>query len=181
MEQFREDLEPKKNASQQCRRKPGIYHWFAIQDNITYFAEFDQPKIFYADNAKLLRARYDTIGAFRENTLYIVPTDDLSLLAILHSRAFEQYARQEFQCLAGSWHGARRRFIAQFMEKFPIASTTPKQKSPISQRVQTIHANPSSPDIPRLEADIDTGIRPLRPDRHRTGIGGCRPHQVVRS
>ena len=89
MEQFREDLEPKKNASQQCGRKPGTYHWFAIQDKITYFAEFDQPKIFYADNAKLLRASYDTFGAFRGNTLYIVPTDDLSLLAILHSRPFE--------------------------------------------------------------------------------------------
>ena len=41
------------------------------------------------------------------------------------------------------------------MEKFPIASTTPKQKSPITQRVQTILADPSSPDVPRLEAEID--------------------------
>ena len=155
MEQFREDLEPKKNASQQRGRKPGTYHWFEIQDNITYFAEFDQPKIVYADIAKLLRGSYDTSGAFRGNTLYIAPTNDLSLLAILHSRLFEWYARQEFQCLGDSSHGGRLRFIAQFMEKFPIASTTPKQKSPITQRVQTIHANPSSPDIPRLEAEID--------------------------
>ncbi len=155
LEQFREDLEPKKNANQQRGRKPRTYHWFEIQDNIAYFAEFDQPKIVYADIAKLLRASYDTSGAFCGNTCYILPTDDLSLLAILHSRLFDWYARQEFQCLGDPWHGGRLRFIAQFMEKFPIASTTPKQKSPITQRVQTILADPSSPDVPRLEAEID--------------------------
>lgn len=155
LEQFREDLEPKKNASQQRGRKPGTYHWFEIQDNIAYFAEFDQPKIVYADIAKLLRASYDTSGAFCGNTLYILPTNDLSLLAILHSRLFDWYARQEFQSLGDPWHGGRLRFIAQFMEKFPIASTTPEQKSPITQRVQTILADPSSPDMPRLEAEID--------------------------
>lgn len=36
-----------------------------------------------------------------------------------------------------------------------LAHSTPKQKSPITQRVQTILANPSSPDVPRLKAEID--------------------------
>jgi hypothetical protein len=40
------------------------------------------------------------------------------------------------------------------MAQLPIPSATVAQKAPIIERVQTILANPDSPDVPRLEAEI---------------------------
>ena len=37
----------------------------------------------------------------------------------------------------------------------PSSAPLPPKNHPITQRVQTILADPSSPDVPRLEAEID--------------------------
>jgi hypothetical protein len=44
---------------------------------------------------------------------------------------------------------------AIFMQRFPVVSATDKQKALIIERVQTIFANSDSPDVPRLEAEIN--------------------------
>ena len=41
------------------------------------------------------------------------------------------------------------------MEDLPVSPATDKQKEPIIDRVQNILANPDSPDVPRLEAEIN--------------------------
>jgi hypothetical protein len=153
--QFKKNLEPKKSDGQKQGRKPGSYQWYEIQDNIAYYEEFEQAKIIYADIAKLMRASYDTTGAFCANTCYILPTEDLSIMGILHSTLFDWYARQNFQALGDPWKGGRLRFIAQYMEIFPIPSATDIQKAPIIERVQKILADPDSPAVPHLESEID--------------------------
>ncbi|MEO6563389.1 MAG: Fic family protein [Nitrosospira sp.] len=149
----RQRTDKKKQQGLYNRDDQGKY-WWELR-SCAYYTEFERPKIVYADIAKLFRASYDTSGAFCGNTCYILPADDSSLLAILHSRLFDWYARQEFQCLGDPWHGGRLRFIAQYMERFPIVTMTSHQKTPIIQRVQTILANPTSRDVPRLETEID--------------------------
>ncbi|MEN8216616.1 MAG: TaqI-like C-terminal specificity domain-containing protein [Pseudomonadota bacterium] len=151
LEQFREDLEPKISSKQKKGRKPGSYKWFEIQDNIAYYAEFERAKIIYPDIATLMRGCYDTIGAFCANTLYILPTEDLYILAILHSSLFDWYARYEFQSLGDPWAGGRLRFFTQYMEKVPIFPATDTQKVPIIERVNTILTDPTAPDVRRLE------------------------------
>lgn len=47
------------------------------------------------------------------------------------------------------------RFIAQYMEQVPIPFATATQKAPIIECVQKILADPDSPAVPRLEAEID--------------------------
>ncbi|MFC2146678.1 TaqI-like C-terminal specificity domain-containing protein [Acidobacteriota bacterium] len=155
LEKFREDLEPKKSESDQKGRKPGSYKWYEIQDNIAYYEEFERPKIIYADIAKLMRASYDNSGVFCANTLYIIPTDDFSLIGILHSCLFDWYSRQNFQALGDPWKGGRLRFIAQYMEKVPIPLLTDEQKAPIIKIVKQILADPMGQDVGRLEAEID--------------------------
>ncbi len=155
LELFRKNLEPKKSEKQKHGRKPGAYKWYEIQDNIAYYQEFEQPKIVYADIAKLLRASYDTSGAFCANTLYILPTNDLAILGFLHSRLFDWYARYNFQALGDALEGGRLRFIAQYMELVPFPVASDSQKVPIIKRVSNILANPDSPDVPRLEAEIN--------------------------
>jgi len=47
------------------------------------------------------------------------------------------------------------RFIAQYMEQLPIPNASTKERTPITQRVKTILADPESPDVHRLEVEID--------------------------
>ncbi|MCP5102461.1 MAG: class I SAM-dependent DNA methyltransferase, partial [bacterium] len=161
LEQFREDLEPRKSSKDKRGRKPGSYKWYEIQDNIAYYEEFEKPKIIYADIAKLMRASYDTAGAFCANTLYIIPTDNLSLLGILHSRLFDWYIRQNFQSFGDPWKGGRIRFFTQYMEKVPIPLLTDEQKAPIVKRVKQILADPAGPEVEHLEAEIDRMVYEL--------------------
>lgn len=42
-----------------------------------------------------------------------------------------------------------------YMEQLPIPSATHKQKTPIIERVEKILADPDSPEVPLLEAEID--------------------------
>ncbi len=161
LEQFRKDLEPKKSDKDKRGRKPGPYKWFEIQDNIAYFEEFEKPKIIYADIAKLLRASYNTSGALCANTLYFIPTEDLSLLGILHSKLFDWYARYNFQPFGDPWEDGRLRFFSQYMEQVPIPTATAVQKAPIIERVWKILADPDSPAVPRLETEIDNLVYTL--------------------
>ena len=128
--------------------------WWELRSCV-YWEEFEKPKIIYADIAKLLRASYDTSGAFCANTLYFVPTEDLSLLGILHSNLFDWYARYKFQPFGDPWEDGRLRFFSQYMEQVPIPTVSAAQKAPIIERVQKILADPDSPAVPRLEAEID--------------------------
>lgn len=93
--------------------------WWELR-SCKYYEQFDEPKIIYADIAKFMRASYDASGIYCANTLYIIPTDDLSLLAIIYSRVFDWYSRHSFLCLGDPWKGGRLRFIAQYMEKVSI-------------------------------------------------------------
>jgi hypothetical protein len=160
----REQLEPQpknwkpKGAEKWPGRKAGPYKWFEIQDNIAYFAEFDQPKIVYPDIAKLMRACYDTRGCLGSNTIYFIPTADKRIFAILNSRLFDWYARNQFQSLGDPWKGGRLRFFSQYMEKVPIPTATPAQQTEIEKRVEKILAqkkeNPEV-DVSALESEID--------------------------
>jgi len=90
-----------------------------------------------------------------------MPTSDLSLFGILHSKLFDWYARQNFQVFGDVHEGGRLRFIAQYMEQVPIPTATDKQKIPIIERVEKILADPASPEVPRLEAEIDQMVYAL--------------------
>lgn len=155
LEQFREDLEPKRNDNQKRGRKPGTYQWFEIQDNIAYFAEFEQPKIVYPEIAKRMRALFDETNFYHNNKCFLIPGGDKYLMAVLNSALMDYFFRQSFVGLGDLFAGGRLEFRSIFMENVPVFVAKDNQKSPITQRVQTILADPSSPDIPRLEAEID--------------------------
>jgi len=76
-------------------------------------------------------------------------------LGIFHSRLFDWYSRQNFQALGDPWKGGRIRFFTQYMEMVPIPLLRDEQKAPIVKRVKQIHADPTGPEVGRLEAEID--------------------------
>ena len=157
LEQFREDLEPKKSSKQKRGRKPGSYNWFDIQDNIAYFKEFERPKIMYAEIATAGKFLIDIEGYYSDTTSYIMANDSQYLLGVLNSKLFTYM----FSKTSSEIRGGFFRWKRQYMEQLSIFSATDKQKYPIIDRVKKIIANPDTPNIPRLEKEIDKLIYDL--------------------
>ena len=151
LEKFREDLEPKKSDKQTQGRKPGSYKWFEIQDNIAYYKEFERPKISWCHFATSPIFSYDSEKFFSNDKAYILPTDDLCLLAVLNSAVTAFIISKLSPPVRGGFHEMRIIFI----EQLPIAAASAAQKTAIIKLVETILSAPDSPDVPRLEAEID--------------------------
>ena len=120
-----------------------------------YYDELRKPKIIYPDTAKSLYVCYDKTGIVNLNSTWLIPTEDLSLLAILSSKVFDWYARHKFQSLDDPWASGRLNFKRIYMEKVPIADRTPTQKAELSRLVEQILADPESDEVPALEKEID--------------------------
>ena len=155
LNQYRRELEPKKNRSQTYGRKMGHYKWYEIQDVTAYYSEFAKPKIIYSQTSKSLYACYDTVNTFGLNSTYFISSNDLSLLAILNSRLFDWYARHKFQSLNDPWDGGRLQFKKVDMKHVPIANRTAAQKAALSRFVERILADPQSNGVRDIERKID--------------------------
>ncbi len=150
-------LQYKARLSNRNRAETGIrYEWYALQRCAnTYLPEFEKPKILYRRIAQSLDAIYDTIGTYGLDTTFFIPTDDLSLLAILNSRLFDWYARHKVLPLNDPWAGGGLQFFSQYMEKVPIADRTAAQKAELSRLVEQILADPESDTVREIERKID--------------------------
>ena len=137
----------------------GKFYWELR--SCAYYNEFEKPKIIYPHIAKSLYIYYDTAKIFGVNTIYFMPTSDLSLLAILGSRLFDWYARHKFQTLQDPWSGGSLLFKKVNMEKVPIADRTPAQKAELSRLVEQILAAPESDTVRDMEREIDAVVYQL--------------------
>lgn len=124
--------------------------WWELR-SCAYYEEFEKYKIVYPDIAQAPEFTYDTSQAFLGNTAYIIPTDETWLLGLLNSKLMWWF----YLNLSSIIRGGFVRFIAQYMEQLPIPPATSVQQSPIISLVQEILADPDSPAVPRLEAEID--------------------------
>lgn len=120
LNQWKEDLTPKKDKSVKRGRKPGKYAWYEIQDDVAYYEAFDAPKIIFPDICKTPRFTLDQSGVYLANTAYCLGSGDLYLLGILNSRLFWfaiSHISIPFGVRAGEY---RYRLIYQYMEQVPI-------------------------------------------------------------
>ncbi len=152
LEQFREDLEPKKSDKDKRGRKPGPYKWFEIQDNIAYFEEFEKPKILWPGiSADPTVFSLDNDGYFGNDNNQLVISGDQCLLAVLNSKLMNFVLKQICDKVQGGFY--RLKII--YIEQLPIPTATDTQQTPIIERVRQILADPDGPEVPRLEAEID--------------------------
>lgn len=136
LQQWQDDLTPRKTSEESRGRKPGSYKWYEIQDDIAYFAEFDKPKIVFPDIAKESRFTFDTNGIYFSNTIYFIPVDDLYLLGLLNSNILWQYYRERMTVMGDANKGGRLRFFRQFVEQIPIPSASSAERNIIAALVQ---------------------------------------------
>jgi len=88
--QFKDQLMPKPKDWPEHEewkgRKPGPYEWYEIQDATSYYAEFEKPKIMYQVFQGEPTFAFDTSGMYANNAIWIIPTANKVLLAILNSK-----------------------------------------------------------------------------------------------
>ncbi len=141
--QFRAQLEPRpldwdeRGNGEWPGRKPGSYKWYEIQDQVAYYAQFDRPKIYWPDIAKLPRFSWNE-SDYLLNTGFMIGEPSYSLLALLQSRplwfALSQYA-QPLRLRAGLW---QYRSIVQFVERLPIPELTAQQDADLAAIAEEI-------------------------------------------
>ena len=135
------------------RNDKGKFYWELR--SCDYYAEFEKPKIIYPHIAKSLYVYYDTAKMFGVNTIYFIPSNDLSLLAILGSRLFDWYARHKLQTLQNPWAGGSLQFKKVNMKRVPIADRTEIQKAALSRLVEQILEDPEGDRVREIEQKID--------------------------
>ena len=160
LEQWKEELTPKKTGREEKGRKPGKYKWYEIQDNIAYHAAFDKPKIIFPDIAKESRFAVDVSGSYLGNTGYIVPVVDLYLLGVLNSQIVWKYAQCKFSCLGDPIKGGRFRFIYQSVSKIPIPTAPESERAAIASLVQKC-LDAKGQDVAEWEVEIDDRVARL--------------------
>ncbi len=108
-------------------------------------------KIICPDIAQSPKFLMDESSSFSSNTIYFVPSSDYCLLGLLNSKLLWWF----YGTKTSSIQGGFVRYFSQYMEQLPIPPATDAQQTPIIERVQKILADPGSPDVPQLEAEID--------------------------
>ena len=124
--------------------------WWELR-SCKYYEAFEQPKIIYPNITKTNIFAFDATGILTNQKCFIIPTDDLYLLAVLNSKIGTRWFYSTLPLLRGAFFEPS----AIFMQQFPVANASEKEKAPIIEYVEKISANPDSPDVPRLEEEIN--------------------------
>lgn len=116
---FRERLEPRPagHVGAWPGRKPGAYAWHELQDPVVPLARSRAPRLLYQDIQTAPACSLDADGELvPDTTVWILPSGDRYLLAILNSRLYHWYARRRFP---PALNGAVRPKLA-YMRRLPI-------------------------------------------------------------
>jgi len=124
--------------------------WWELR-SCAYYKEFECPKIVYPNITKTNIFAFDATGILTNQKCFIIPVDDLYLLAVLNSKMATLWFCATLPLLRGGFFEPS----AIFINKLPVFPATDTQKTPIVERVQKILTDPESPDTPRLERQID--------------------------
>lgn len=162
LEQFRSALEPRPadHGGAWHGRKPGAYRWYELQDPVVPLAKSRAPRLFYQDIQTAPACCLDPSGELvPDTTVWILPSADPLLLAILNSPLYAWYARRRFP---PALNGAVRPKL-EYMRALPIAQPPPALRAKIAELVAR---QLTAPD-PALDAELATLVDvayELRPD-----------------
>lgn len=125
---YYERLKPKTNSSDKIGRKKGDYRWFEIQDSISYYKEFEEDKIIYPEIAKESRFTLDESKIYLNKTIFLIPSNDKFLLALLNSRVIWFYLMNVCTSLGDPKEGGRLNLQKVYLEKTPIVDKFNKEE-----------------------------------------------------
>lgn len=142
--QFRAALEPRPADHRGAwhGRKPGSYRWYELQDPVGALAKSRAPRLFYQDIQTAPACCLDPSGELvPDTTVWILPSADPFLLAVLNSPLYAWYARRRFP---PALNGAVRPKL-EYMRALPIAQPRRALRDKIAALVtrQLAHADPA--------------------------------------
>ena len=166
LEQWREALEPRPRdwsvLEEWKGRKSGSYKWYELQDNVTYHAFFEQPKIVFPDIAKESRFAFDTVGKYVDMTAFVIPVSNLYLLGVLNSSSVWNYLRQTAAVLGDADKAGRLRLKRIYMQNIPIPTASDGDRAAIVQLVQQcLDAKGQGPQVADWEGEINERVAAL--------------------
>lgn len=144
---FKDRLE-NRNAEERDR-----YEWYALQRyGSEYWQYFSERKIIIPAIANSVQYAIDYSGHFsNDKTSFCVCDDSEYVVGLMNSRVLWWFIKKQ----AATKQGGFYEFKPMYVTRLPIAPGSPGQKSSVAALVKKILANPDSPDVPRLEAEID--------------------------
>jgi len=136
--------------------------WWELR-SCDYYAEFEKPKIMYAEIATRGQFTLDTESLYSETTCYIIPVESKYLLAILNSSLTTYF----FSKLSSTISGGFYRWKRQYVETIPIRTIdfkNPSEKAihdklvSLVDRMLDLHKKktdlPSSAEREKIEREI---------------------------
>ncbi len=131
-------------------RKPGSYKWYELQDPIGAIAKAVTPRLFYQDIQSAPVCSLDPTGLVPDTTVWILPTDDRFVLAVLNSQLYHWYAKRRFPpALNGAVRPKR-----EYMQQLPLVEPAPDLRAKITALVDAQLAAPTAQRDSELDALI---------------------------
>jgi hypothetical protein len=113
-------------------RKPGSYRWYELQDPVGELAASRAPRLFYQDIQTGPASCLDDSGLVPDTTVWVLPTADRFLLAVLNSPVYAWYATRRFP---PALNGAVRPKL-DYIRALPIATPTAAARADIESLVE---------------------------------------------
>ncbi|MGB1250605.1 MAG: Eco57I restriction-modification methylase domain-containing protein [Candidatus Promineifilaceae bacterium] len=151
---YRTQLEPKpKNWPKHKHwegRKTGSYQWYEIQDNIAYYPELEKTKLVYQKFQVAPRFAFDRDAYYVNSAIWMLISDDISLLAILNSTVgwflIQNYCTQIQRGYQLIW---------EYFKHVPIVGVHGDLKLLLEGKVSKLLARPSLERVLELEREIN--------------------------
>ena len=137
-------------------RKRTLNKWFETQDVISYWKDFNKPKIIFSEIVSEPQFYYDTDGIYPEATVFFMTGEKIKYLtALLNSKAITFFFKSFY--MGGELVG-KIRYKKVFLEQVPIPYPKEDDENKIISIVDQILAlkknNPQA-DTSELEREID--------------------------
>jgi hypothetical protein len=132
--QFRTALEPRPLGGREPGpgRKPGAYRWYELQDSVGPLIRTRTPRLLYQDIQTAPLCAIDLDGeVVPDTTVWMLPSTDRYLLAVLSSPLYGWYARRRFP---PALNGAMRPKL-EYIRRFPVATPSDDLRAAIEQWV----------------------------------------------
>ncbi len=142
-------------------RKKTNNKWFETQDAISYWEDFEKPKVIWGEISDKPKFAYDDSKYYAEATTFIMTGDKLKyLLAILNSKVSEWYFNQIGTTTGMGTNRWKKYKIELLPIKIALKETESKIESIVDQII-TIKKSDPSKDTRTLESEIDQLIYQL--------------------
>jgi hypothetical protein len=112
-------------------RKPGGYRWYELQDPVGPLVKARAPRLLYQDIQTGPVCALDRGDLVPDTTVWMLPSADLYLLAVLSSPLYAWYARRRFP---PALNGSVRPKLA-YLRRVPIAMPSPDHRAAIERLV----------------------------------------------